>query len=94
MNPSNHRSRPLARIALAAGGIGALIAVCEAADLAARHRGAIAGAAVITFVFAACWIIRRVRPLLHPVPLARRSGTRETEVAAETVTLAGTAASR
>ena len=88
---SNHARSPLARIALAAGGIAAVLAVCEAANLAARHLGTLAGAAVVTFVFAACWAVTRIRPLLHPVPLARRSGTRDAEVTAEPPALAGTA---
>ena len=91
MNASNHAA---AKAAMAAGGIAAVLVVCEAANLAGRHLGVIAGAAVIVAVFAACWLVHRVRPMLHPVPLARRSGTREAEVTAETVTLAGTAASR
>ena len=90
MNTSHHAA---AKVASAAGGIAAVAVVCEAAQLASRALGVIAGVAVITAVFAARWIIWRVRPLLHPVPLARRSGTREAEVTAETVTLAGTAAS-
>ena len=91
MNASNHAA---VKVATAGGGIAAVLAVCEAANRAGRHLGVTAGAALIVAVFAACWIIWRVRPLLHPVPLARRSGTREAEVTAETVTLAGTAASR
>ncbi len=82
------------KAASAVGGIAAVLAVGEAANLAARHLGVTAGAALIMAVFVACWIIWRVRPSLHPVPLARRSGTRETQVTTEPPTLAGTAASR
>ena len=91
MNASNHVA---VKAASAAGGIAAVLAVCEAANLAARRFGTMAGVVVIVAVFAACWLVHRVRPMLHPVPLARRSGTREAEVTAETITLAGTAASR
>lgn len=72
MNPSKHDRSPLARIILAAGGITAVLAVCGAADLAARYYGTLAGAALISGVFAACWIVFRVRPLLHaarPAPV-------------------------
>ena len=82
------------RVASAAGGIAAVVVVGEAANLASRTFGPLAGAAVIVVVFAACWLVHRARPMLHPVPLARRSGIREAEVTAETVTLAGTVASR
>jgi hypothetical protein len=91
VNASNHAA---VKVASAAVGIAAVAAVCETAQLACRAFGPMAGAAVIVAVFAACWIVWRVRPLLHPVPLARNSGVREPEVTAETVTLAGTAASR
>ena len=91
MNTSHHVA---AKVASAVGGIAAVFAMCGAADLAARRYGPIAGAALICAVFAACWFVHRVRPMLHPVPLARRSGVREPEVTAETITLAGTAASR
>ena len=92
MTASNHGRHLLARIILAAGGIAVFLAVCGAADLAARHYGTLAGVAVISGVFAACWAFRRVRPLLHPVSLARRSGVRDADVTAEAPVLAGTAA--
>ena len=88
MNTSNHVA---AKVTMA---VAAVLTVGEAANLAARYFGTLAGAVLIGAVFAACWLVHRVRPLLHPVPLARRSGSRDTEVTAETVTLAGTAASR
>ena len=91
MNASNHVA---VKAASAAGGIAAVAAVIGTADLAARALGTMAGVVVIVAVFAACWLVHRVRPMLHPVPLAHRNGTHEPEVAAETVTLAGTAASR
>ena len=59
---------PLARTGSAVIGITAVLASAWAAGLAARHLGATAGAALITTVFAACWITRRV---LHPVRRAR-----------------------
>jgi hypothetical protein len=55
----------------AAGGIATVLALAAAAGLAARHSGALAGAALISAVFAACWIVRRVRQLLHPARPAR-----------------------
>lgn len=64
MFASNHAA---VKVASAAGGVVAFAVVCEAADLAARTLGVVAGAAVIGAVFAACWIVSRVRPLLHPV---------------------------
>ena len=88
MSTSNHVA------VKAASAVTTVLAVCEAANLASRTFGTLAGAALIVAVFAACWIVHRVRPFLHPVPLAPRSGTREAEVAAEPVTLAGMAASR
>jgi len=91
VNTSHHAA---VKAASAAGGIATVLATGEAANLAARHFGVTAGAAVIVAGFAACWLVHRVRPFLHPVPLARRSGTRETEVTAEPPALAGTVASR
>ena len=91
MNASKHTA---VKVASAAGGIGAVLVAGEVADLAARHYGVTAGAALICAVFAACWFVHWVRLMLHPVPLARRSGTRETEVTAEPPALAGTGASR
>lgn len=64
MNSSNHAA---AKAVYAAGGIAAVAVVCEAAHLASRARGAMAGYALIAAVFAACWIIRSFRSLLHPV---------------------------
>jgi len=88
---SNHVA---VKAASAVGGIAAVLAVAWAAGLAARHYGPIGGAAVIGSVFAACWVVHRFRPLLHPVRLARRSGIRETDVTAEPPALAGTTAGR
>ena len=64
MNTSHHVA---ARVAMATGGITAVLAVAEAVNLAARHLGALAGAALTGAVFAACWIASRVWSLLHPV---------------------------
>ncbi len=74
MNLSKHGRRPLARLALAAGGIGALIVVAGFADLAARHFGVLAGAALICAVFAGCGLAFRPRPhhaphLSRPAPV-------------------------
>ena len=91
MHASNHVA---VKAASAAAGIAAVLAAAWVADLAARHYDLIAGAALIVSVFAACWVIRRFRLLLHPVPLARRSGIREADVTAEPPALAGTATAR
>lgn len=75
MSTSNHGRSPLARLALAAGGIAAFVAVCEAAHVVsvlAGPRGVIAGAGLICAVFTACWIFFRIRPLLRlarPAPV-------------------------
>ena len=80
MTTSNHDRSPVARIVFAAGGIGAVLATCGAADLAARRYGTLAGAVLITAVFAACWIIFRVRPVLR---LVRPAPVRMPEPAAD-----------
>ena len=76
MNRANHRPRTAVK-ALAA--IAAVLALAGGADLASRHSGATAGAALIGAVFAACWITHRIRPVLRParpapVRLPDRSG--------------------
>ena len=91
MNASTHGRRAAVK---ALGVIAVILVTAEAASVAEQLFGFLAGAALVGAVFAACWIIWRVRPLLHPVPLARRSGTREAEVTAEPPALAGTIASR
>ena len=63
MYRANHGCRAAVK-ALAAAAV--IPAVAWAADLAARHLGVTAGAAVVLAVFAACWIVHRARPLLHP----------------------------
>jgi hypothetical protein len=60
-------------IAKAASSIAAVSAVIKAADLVSRAYGVTAGAAVIVAVFAACWIIHRARPALHPARRSRAS---------------------
>jgi hypothetical protein len=75
VSTSHHGRSPLARLALAAGGIAAFVAVCEAAwvvNVLAGPSGVIAGGAVISAVFAACWYVTRVRPVLRaarPAPV-------------------------
>ena len=86
MTTSKHGRRPLARLALAAGGVGTLIAVAAAAQFAAHRLGATAGAALAGAVFAGCWIVFRVRPLLHPArpraaAMPARSGNASPEAA-------------
>lgn len=83
MSTVHHGRSPLARIALAAGGVAAFIAVCEAAwvvSVLAGPSGVIAGGAVIAAVFAACWYVTRVRPALRA---ARPAPVRLPEPAAE-----------
>ena len=90
MTTSNHGRHAAVK---AASGIAAVLAVCEAARLASQTLGPMAGAAVIVAVFAACWIVSRIRPLLHPAPRPRPAPGRDPEMA-HPVILAGTAASR
>lgn len=68
MDTSHHAPSRTARAAYATAGIVAAVGVCEAADLAAQAYDVAAGAAVITAVLAGCWILRHIRPVLHPVP--------------------------
>ena len=73
------------RLILAAGGVVAFIAVCEAAHVVsvlAGRAGVIAGGAVICAVFTACWYFFRVRPALRaarpaPVRLPEPAGDLE-----------------
>lgn len=75
MSISHHGRRPAVKAAYAVGGVLAFVAVAEAAHVVsvlAGPAGVIAGAAVVTVVFAACWIIIRVRPALRaarPAPV-------------------------
>ena len=64
MSTANHAA---VKAASAACGLAAVAVVIKAANLASQAYGVTAGAAVIVTVFAACWIIHRVRPALHPV---------------------------
>ena len=68
MTASQHGHRTAVK---AAGSIAVVLAVAEAANLAARSRGEMAGAAVVAMAFLACWIIHQLRQILRPVP--RRS---------------------
>jgi hypothetical protein len=70
VNSSNHAA---AKAVYAVAGIVTLAVLCEAAHLASRARGAMAGYELIAVVFAACWIIRSFRSLLHPAPRPRAS---------------------
>lgn len=71
MTTSHHARTPLARTALAAGGVACALALCGAADVTARHLGATAGAALISAVVAACWAAHRLRQFLRPARPAR-----------------------
>lgn len=68
MNASNHGHHAWVK-----GGVGiaVVVALAGAAQQASRHFGVLAGAAVVTVVFAACWIVHNIRPLLHPARPAR-----------------------
>ncbi len=70
MNQSNHSRRPLARIALAAGGIGTLVAVAALAQYVAGlpggARGTLAGILLAGAVFGACGFVFRERPRRIP----------------------------
>ena len=65
MNASNHVA---AKVASAAGGIAAVLAVCGAADLAARRFGPMAGGVLIVAVFAACWLAHSLGSRRAPRP--------------------------
>ena len=70
MSTVHHGRRGAVKAAQAAGGIAAFIALAEAAHVVsvlAGPSGLIAGVALVAAVFAACWYVHRVRPLLHPV---------------------------
>jgi hypothetical protein len=74
VHTSHHGRSLLARLAFAAGGVVAFVAVCEAAwmvSVLAGPGGVIAGAAVIVAVFTACWYVFRVRPMLRAARPAR-----------------------
>jgi hypothetical protein len=66
----------------ATAGIAAVLAVCEAAQLAASARGVLAGVAVIAMAFIACWIAVQARQLRHPAPVPRPSRGRDPLVSA------------
>lgn len=77
MPASNHRPGRQARLALAAGGLGALVAVAALAQYVAGliggARGTLAGILLAGAVFAACGFVfrerpRRVPPLPAPAP--------------------------
>ena len=61
MNPSNHPRSPLARLTLAAGGIGTLFLTATLAHLAADVYGTLAGVLVAGLVFGGCGLAFRPR---------------------------------
>lgn len=62
MPASNHRPGPLARLALAGGGVTALLAVAYAAFIAVTLTGStLAGIVLIGAVFAGCGLVSRER---------------------------------
>ena len=70
MSTSHHGRRGAVKAAQAAGGIAAFIGLAEAAHVVsvlAGRSGLVAGVALVAAVFTACWLVHRVRPLLHPV---------------------------
>lgn len=56
------------KILLAAGSVGTLITVAVVARYVAGAYGTLAGVLVVGVPFAACWVVWRVRPALHPQP--------------------------
>jgi hypothetical protein len=79
----HHGVRPAAKAARAVLGVVAFVTVAEVAHVVsvlAGPSGVIAGVAVAGVVFAACWIIFRVRPALR---LARPARTCEPDAPAE-----------
>ena len=74
MNPSQHARSLLARIALAAGGIGALFAIAAVAYRAAAAYGTLAGILIAGAVFGGCGLVSglrtfRVAGLTRPAPV-------------------------
>lgn len=78
MNPSSTRRTPLARLALAAGGLGVLVAFAAACTLAAGTiggaRGLLAGVLLAGAVFSGCRLAhslrsRRAPGLTRPAPV-------------------------
>lgn len=78
MTTSHHARRPLARLALAAGGIGVLVALAEAEKVIAGTiggaRGLLAAVLLAGVVFSGCGLahsLRRSRPagLTRPAPV-------------------------
>ena len=70
MSTSHHGHSIAVKAAQAAGGIAVFIGLAEAAHVVsvlAGPSGLVAGVALVAAVFAACWYVWRVRPLLHPV---------------------------
>jgi hypothetical protein len=62
---ANHGCRTAVKASIA---VAAVLAVAEGANLASRAFGVLAGAALVGAVFAACWLVFGVRPVLHPQP--------------------------
>lgn len=86
MNASNH----LRRIACAAGGVTAVIAVCLAASFASERAGGGTGVAVIAAVFVSCALIFGTGSLRHPAPARRKSRGRDPEMTGGPVALTET----
>ena len=74
MSTSHHGRRGAVKAAQAAGGVLAFISLAEAAHVISvltGSRGLIAGATLVSVVFAACWIIHQARPALRLTRPAR-----------------------
>ena len=74
MNPSNHARSPVARIVLAAGGIGALVVVAAMARYVAGIYGTLAGVLVAGALFGGCGLVSSLRTfraagLTRPAPV-------------------------
>ena len=91
MNPSQHARSPLARILLAAGGIGALFAIAAVAYRAAAAYGALAGILIVGAVFGGCGLLSALRTF-RTAGLTRPATVRLPEAAADAPEPARTAA--
>ena len=74
MNQSQHARSPLARLALAAGGIAAFFAVAAVAYRAAAAYGTLAGILIAGAVFGGCGLVSSLRSfraagLTRPAPV-------------------------
>jgi hypothetical protein len=74
VNPSNHARRLVARVALAAGGVGTLTAAAAVARYAAGLYGTLAGVLISVALFGGCGLVCSLRTfraagLTRPAPV-------------------------